>query len=271
MIRRSWSHDKWMLTYQPEHARLAGLIASSWNFGAERPSDEALYAVAHHDDGWKQADEQPRINRRGEPMSFMEIDALAGIEIWSRSSQQLAEEKKFYAARLAAAHFTWLAENTVDLARISPRTAVAVGKYLFDQKRSMEQWARDGRIAAQVISDRDVKLMLSPDAPDEQSLFRRDLRLLQVCDQLSLLLCTDFVGEMEITDVPFLEGTDRLRVARKGDTLTMMFSPFPLKMRLRDHLVSYLLPKRPYESDDDLREAISATRPTTNEVHFGQL
>ncbi len=258
-----------MLTSQPEHGRLAGLIASSWAYGAERPIEEALYAVARHDDGWKEADELPRINRHGEPMTFSEIDALSAISVWTRSSEALAEEKKYYSARLTAAHFSWLAENTVDLARLSPRAAVSVGKFIMDQRRACSEWAKQGLIAARSINAMDVKLLLGPDAQDPETRFRRDLRLLQICDQLSLLLCTDFVGEIEIADVPYLAGADRIRVSRKGDTLALNLDPFPLKMRLRDHLVSSLVPKRVYESDEDLRETIGSTKPTTNEVHFG--
>ncbi len=239
-----------MLTDQAEHARVAGLIASSWNYNGERPVDEALYAVAHHDDAWKAADEQPRINRNGEPMSFTELDAASAIEIWTRNSSLLAEEGKFYAARLVAGHFAWLAEHAVDLARLSPRAAVAIGKFLYDQREAMNRWARDGGAAQ-----------------DAGNSFSRDLRLLQICDELSLLLCTDFTGEQEITDVPYLENTDRIVVSRKGE-LTLLMDPFPLKMKVRDHMVSRLIPKTGHESDETLREVISNTKPTTNEIHF---
>lgn len=258
-----------MLTPQAEHARVAGLIASSWNFGADRPTDEAFYAITHHDDGWKSADEQPRINRGGEPMSFMEIDVLSGIEIWTRNAALLAEEGKFYAARLVAGHFAWLAENTIDLARLSPKAAIAIGRFIFEQRRAMENWRREGLVAAHSISARDAGVLLSPDDPSrsEEARFERDLRLLQVCDQLSLLLCTGFTGEHEIANVPYLEKGDRIVVTRKGE-LTLLLDPFPLKMKVRDHLTSLLVPKRPYESDDDLRDMISGTKPTTNEIHF---
>lgn len=271
MIRKSWSHDKWMLTHQAEHARLAGLIASAWNFGTMRPSDEALYAIAHHDDGWKAEDEAPRTNRHGDPMNFMEIDAPSALAIWTLSSASLAEERRFYAARLVAGHFAWLAENTIDLARLNARQAVAVGKFIFDQRQLMEKWRKEGLLASHSISARDTKLMVGPEesGADAQSRFARDLRFLQVCDQLSLLLCTDFVGDQVIHDVPYLDGSDKLTVTRRGE-LALTLSPFPLRMKLRDHVSCYLLPKHRYESDNELREAVSGTKPTINEIHFGK-
>lgn len=260
MIRKLWNRDKWMLTPQVEHARLAALFAASWNFAGEKPGDDVFQAIRRHDDGWKEADEKPLVNPSGAPMNFDEGDLARATEIWSRSSQLLMDEGKAYSAALVASHFLHFAENDVDLGKASVRSAIAAGKFIASQRGLVQ---KGQAAAATAVKDEDAK-----DSPNS-SAFAQHLRLLQVCDTLSILLCSDFIGEHEIVDVPYLENGSTLTVSRKTDNLTLTIVPLPFKKNLRDHVNSYVIPRKVYESNEDLQGEVHGTKLSNNEVHLG--
>lgn len=87
MIRKTWPPNKWLLTTQREHARVAGLIASFWNYTDGKPHEDVQWAAAHHEDGWSEYDQFPQINRRGEPAGYLECDAATLIGAWNKSIQ----------------------------------------------------------------------------------------------------------------------------------------------------------------------------------------
>jgi hypothetical protein len=246
MIRKVWNRDKWLLTPQVEHARLSGLIAASWNFPGEKPSDEVIQAIRRHDDGWKEADEKPLVNGAGAPMNFDEGDLGRSTEIWSRSARLLADDGKAYGAALVASHFLHFAENVVDLSKASVKSTIAAGKFIAEQRGVVQK----GR------------------GSDEEE-FAQHLRFLQVCDAISIMLCSDFIGEHKLEDVPYLGETRSLTVSRKSDNLTLTLSPLPFKKNLRDHVNSYMVPRHIYESHEDLQGTIRGMKPTNNEVHLG--
>lgn len=249
MIRRTYG-DKWLLITQAEHSRLAGVIAASWNFGGPRPRDEVLYAIAHHDDGWKSADDSIDLSDVGIPRAFNEFDVLEHLGIWSSSVHRFQEDGKTYASALAAAHFVQLAKN-FNLARMKPRVAAAVGKFMAEQSHLITRWH------VQVANE------------SAQANFREDLRFLQVCDQLSLLLCMDFGGEKEIERVPYCEAGQSIAASRKMDSFTLLLSPLPFAKNLRGLLNAIAVPRRVYESRQELQDVIDSARRLSLEVHIG--
>jgi len=87
MIRRDDRGD-WLVIVQVEHARLAGELARVW--GNDRVASLAafptlVWGVEHHDDGWQEWDDAPRLNpATGFHAAFWRCGcALDGI--WSRS------------------------------------------------------------------------------------------------------------------------------------------------------------------------------------------
>ncbi len=273
MIRRTWPPDKWMLVNQIEHARIAGLIAAAWQPpNGSRLNRETVLAVARHDDGWKAFDAEPQVNESGAPLSFMEMDPLKSTALWMASATDLEKENHPYAARLVAGHFSHLASEHFDMARLSPRGAAALGGFLGSQRVLMERCRRkileNGNTA---ISDLETVFDGDPPPPPRSPLddFDRDLRFLQVCDMLSLLLVTDFTGSTEIGNVPYLSEGDKLRVSRVGDKLALTFSPLPFRKNVRDHVTGVLVPRRVYTNPADLQAAVKATKPSVNEFHIG--
>lgn len=269
MIRKSWNDNKWLLTRQVEHARVAGLMAAAWKFPNGRPNDELFLAVTRHDDGWATEDEAPRVTGAGCPMDFMDIPALDAALLWRMGVRKLYDEGKYYAARLVAGHFSHLARTGVNMAKTRPKDVVEIGKFIGEMTAISRACAkREGEdisdYATQHIEDGDVPFTEKP-----ATNFESDLRLLQVCDLLSIFLSGSFTGELVIPKVPYLEEGDSLKVSRSGDALTLTVSPLPFRKNLRDHLAAIIVPRKVYESDADLRAVYRDTPSKTIEFHIG--
>jgi len=254
MIRKTWNSDKWLLTSQPEHARLAAIIGAAWNFPDGKPSDEVFKALIGHDDGWKEADASPLVKQNGDPRSFHEVKLADAIPIYDRSIEIRKEAGLLYAAALVTGHFLKLAESA-DLARTSIKDTIACGRFLARQRKNLAN----------------LKEAIGKEEAGQKLLekYDTDLRFLQVCDYLSLLLCTDFSGEETIQDVPYLADGNKLHVKRKNSSLALTLSPLPFKKNVRDHLTSWIVPYIPYESSEELSAAMEEVKTVVNEVHLG--
>lgn len=273
MFRKIWNSDKWLLTQQVEHARIAGLIAAAWDFGGKRPPEQVLLAISRHDEGWRPVDELPHINAAGAPRGFDEMGAQQSLEMWSRSSAALVEEGKHYAAGLVAAHVVFLARNYVNMAKLSIAQAVEMGKFIAQQQRLVERAKAEasGKIPSNIQLD-DTMVIPSPSKDRHKTMpqnFEKDLRLLQVCDYLSVLLCTDFAGEVEIDNVPYLANGDRLQVSGQANRLWLSISPIPFRKNLRDHLFATIVPKKVYDSSEELQATIRGEKRLSLEFHLG--
>lgn len=254
MIRKTWSTDKWLLTSQLEHARLSAIIAAAWKFPGKKVDDEVKTAIRAHDNGWAEADENPMVKSNGDPRGFHEVQPSQGIPIYTKSIELCEAEGHFYAAALIAGHFVSLVEHA-DLAVASTRDAIAAGQFIARQRDNIQRLK--GEVEQQENGAEKLKS------------YDDDLRFLQVCDYLSLLVCTDFNDDDVIENVPYLENGDTLRVRRSGNLLTLTIDPLPFKTNLRDHLTSWVVPYMPYESSEELKNAMEEVKTVTNEVHIG--
>lgn len=254
MIRKTWNSDKWLLTSQPEHARLAAIIGSAWNFPDGKPCDEVFKALISHDDGWKEADAIPSIKANGDPLSFHETHLVDAVPIYDRSIASKKESGQLYATALITGHFLCLAESA-DLGRASIQDAIISGQFLARQRQHLSQ----------------LKEEISKDEAGLKQLenFDKDLRFLQVCDYISLLLCTDFTGEETIENIPYLANGTIIKVSRKNSSLALLLDPLPFKKNVRDHLTSWIVPFIPYESSKELLAAMEEVKTVVNEVHLG--
>lgn len=209
-----------------------------------------------HDDGWKEADAEPMVKPDGDPRSFHEMKISDGVPIYLRSIEQRKAEGQTYAAALITGHFLSLVENA-DLGTASTVDAVAAGKYIAQQRHELD-------LLKEEIAKRD-------DGEDLLKSYDTNLRFLQVCDYLSLLLCTNFNDEDTIENVPYLANGDKLRVVRSGNLLALSIDPLPFKKNLRDHLTSFIIPYMPYDSTEELQMAMEEVKTVKNEVHIGKI
>lgn len=270
MIRKTWDRDKWLLTLQSEHARIAAVIAAAWNIDGAKPHEETLLAISHHNDGWKQADAAPKVNDNGEPMDYNEIGSFEHMPIWAEASAALFEEKKYYAASLVAGHFAHLARTNIDLGKLRARQAVEVGRFIGDQQVLISRCnklnsSKNIHDAAITLEDANSQIAGHKKVQD----YEKDLRLLGICDFLALLLCTDFQGETEIDNVPYLPGADRLTVSRGSGKLVLNISPLPFRKNLREMISGIVIPRKEYTNSKELQKTISGTKPLMVEAHLG--
>jgi Protein of unknown function (DUF3891) len=184
----------WWLTTHPDHARLAAAFAEHWGndrFASPEPRDHVLHGIATHDDGWAARDAAPQITRQGKPSAFStelvgkysafeEIDLIDYLAVRDRAVKLVAESDS-YAALLVSMHTYNLLTERADRSTIAPDQLPLLDAFLAEQKVLQE------KLFVSVQND-------PKRSAGERSRERIDdnFRLLQACDNLSLLGCVDY-------------------------------------------------------------------------------
>lgn len=193
MLRMESSTGWWLITH-PDHARLAGAFAEAWGnarFRKPEPRRRVLHGIASHDDGWAARDASPSITREGKPSAFStelvgkysafeEVDLADYLAVRERAVRLIAEEDP-YAGLLIAQHTYNLLTAHADRSTIAPADLPLLDTFLDNQltyqAELLDRVAADGSLTAW---EKD---------PDT---IREHFRLLQACDNLSLLACVAF-------------------------------------------------------------------------------
>ena len=115
MIRRDVAPPPaWILISQIDHARLAARLAEHWGAGefpALWPAAELLWAIEHHDDGWRDWDLAPGVDPdSGQPRSFTEMIPADSLAIWT-ASIETARHAGPLETYVVAGHFCVLARR----------------------------------------------------------------------------------------------------------------------------------------------------------------
>jgi len=183
----------WLITHQ-DHARLAGAFAEAWGnarFRKPEPRARVLHGIACHDDGWVVRDAHPSITRQGKPSAFStelvgkysafeEIDLADYLAVRERAVRIIAEEDA-YAGLLIAMHTYNLLTAHADRSSIANDQLPVLDAFL--EKQRLYQAELKWRI------DEDASLNA---IAKESSTIDEHFRLLQACDNLSLLTCVAF-------------------------------------------------------------------------------
>lgn len=199
MLRMESEAGWWLITH-PDHARLAGDFAAAWGndrFRRPDPRARVLKGIACHDDGWAARDAHPSITRQGKPSAFSielvgkysafeEIDIADYLAVRDRAVRTIAEVDP-YAGLLISMHTYNLLTAHADRSTIAPEGLVLLDAFL-DRLRTYQ-----GELRARITADRS----LSENAKAEQTILEH-FRLLQACDNLSLLTCVAFNGESNL-------------------------------------------------------------------------
>lgn len=114
-VRFGEEPPKWLLISQVEHARLSGLLAEKClskfggaNSALDHDRQELLSAIYHHDDGWAEWEQAPRLDPDdGRPLSFTELPPAEAIAVWQRSIES-ARRHGVLAPWVVAGHFSAL-------------------------------------------------------------------------------------------------------------------------------------------------------------------
>jgi hypothetical protein len=229
MLRLETTTGYWLVTH-PDHAHLAGAIASHWGndvFTPPKPRTNVLLGIKSHDDGWAQRDASPSITRRGKPSAFSvelvgkysafeEIDLQDYLSVRDRAVAEVAA-KDAYAALLVSKHTYNLLTARADRSTIAADQLPLLDAFL-DRQRTLQS-----DLLATIRSDSSFTSQNTSDATIEDH-----FRLLQACDNMSLLTCVDFAAPATLLHpLPTLDGHQEITVTPLGDR-TFRLTPYPL-------------------------------------------
>jgi len=184
----------WWLITHPDHARLAGAFAAAWGndrFRRPEPRARVLHGISTHDDGWAARDAHPAVTRQGKPSAFStelvgkysafeEIDIEEYLAVRDRAVRMIAENDA-YAGLLISMHTYNLLTAHADRSTIAPQGLALLDAFL-DRQHGYQRELID-----RITADPD----LNTDQKSEQIILEH-FRLLQACDNLSLLTCVAF-------------------------------------------------------------------------------
>jgi hypothetical protein len=188
------SETGWWLITHPDHARLAGEFAAAWGndeFRKPEPRARVLKGIACHDDGWAARDAHPSITREGKPSAFSvelvgkysafeEIDIADYLAVRDRAVRMVADNDA-YAGLLISMHTVNLLTAHADRSTIAPDGLLLLDAFLERQQGFQEE------LRASIAAD----ASLCEFEKREQTIVE-NFRLLQACDNLSLLTCVAF-------------------------------------------------------------------------------
>ena len=245
MIRRR-DNDRIVIS-QTAHSWLAGQFALHWgndNFRIPALAEEVRLAAANHDNGWFDWEELPLIGPDGRPLDFTEMPIETHLTLWQRGLATLVEQS-YYAAFLVSQHARFLVESRL---RNNPGTEAEAAKLTtFSQNQS--QWE-----AAILEKLRQVAYYQEG---CQFHILEANLRLLQIFDWLSLLLCMKELSESTIVDVPGQSSNHRLEIRlRPLGSGSFTIDPWPFAMEKFELIVQAReLPTAMFEDDQGFQAA----------------
>lgn len=194
MLRLETDTGYWLITH-PDHARLAGAFATRWGnalFAKPTPRTQVLHGIHVHDDGWAVRDASPSITRQGKPSAFShelvgkysafeEIDLADYLAVRERAVEQVQVTDP-YAALLVSMHTYNLLTAHADRSTIAPAQLPLLDAFL-ERQAGVQH-----RLRHEIEADRSF-------APEDfaDATILNNFRLLQACDNLSLLSCVAFM------------------------------------------------------------------------------
>ena len=209
MLRMETDTGWWLITH-PDHARLAGKFAAAWGnaqFRKPEPRARVLKGIACHDDGWSIRDAHPTITRQGKPSAFStelvgkysafeEIDIADYLAVRDRAVRIIAEEDP-YAGLLISMHTYNLLTAHADRSTIAPEGLILLDAFLVRLRKYQEE------LRASISKDDSLT-----EAERSDDRITEHFRLLQACDNLSLLTCVGFAAPATLLHpLPLNDGT----------------------------------------------------------------
>jgi hypothetical protein len=199
--------SSWWLIAQPDHAALAGDLASNLAtplFPALDP--EVLEAIALHDAGWAQFDNVDLPSRnpstpnksaqlpipKDRPLSFLDVKPVDFLIAW-RVSIERAARSSAIGGFLVSHHFSRIGQTRLRLAGDAAEDTEIINDFLVAETRR-----RQGLERHLTRSPKEIELLVD---------------VLQFCDLLSLYLCC---GSPEAVEFPQRFGAQTVRAWREG-------------------------------------------------------
>jgi Protein of unknown function (DUF3891) len=219
MIVRPFDGSLLLIT-QPDHAALAGRIMEQWTAGGLQDSprrDDIFVAIYQHDNGWREPDAAPIVDREGKILDFVHAPDDVRHALWVRGIERLAETP--YAAALVAQHAI----------------------HVYDRKRADPAWTAffDDMEAARARH-------LGRTSASREELWS-DYAFLRLADLISLTFCNGWRDQAQ----------DHGGFSVRGDTEGVLVTPDPFgSARIRMHVTAVLIPNAPFPSSAEVLKAI---------------
>ncbi len=246
MIRRPFEGNL-LLIPQPAHAALAGVLAEAWGndeFASPEPRAAVLLTAAGHDDGWTEWEAGPDLNVRGEPAHFTEMVVSDHLAIWRRGVRRMLDQDP-YAALLVSLHGAGLYRGGLDEARDTPEARRQVEEFLVEQDDLQRQIRRDLRedpALGEAVAE---------------TILMHNVRLIQLWDWLSLLLCCGRPEAQVIGAAAGRSPGERVDLSlHPRDELTLRLKPYPFRESPLSLAVSgRIVPRGPFPDRETFLKA----------------
>jgi len=222
-VTQQQSASAWWLIAQPDHAALAGELAAHFaepDFPARDP--DVVQAIALHDAGWakydgggeaggasKGAPPQWQRDSSGRPLSFLQAPVNIFVEAWTDSIHRAQEKAGAIGGLMVSGHFRRLAEYRRNSVEDTPEDSALLHRFLVNETQQDEaRFRRQSRSRSEV---------------------ERLVDLLQLCDLLSLYLCS---GSRASIEFPQKIASRPMILRRKGELCRLNPSPFREELSL---------------------------------------
>ena len=198
--------SEWWLIAQPDHAALAGDLASRISSPQfPRLDSHLLQAIALHDEGWAQFDGRAaKLDGQDRPTSFLQTSPPDFVSAW-RGSIERAVQVAATGGIVVSEHFCRIARVRLQSLRDAPSGIQIIRDFLKSETERQRQLARGLRHSAAEISGL--------------------IDVLQFCDLLSLYFCC---GSQDNVDFPQKFNGCTIRLYREAELCRMepaLFEP----------------------------------------------
>jgi hypothetical protein len=171
--------DAWQVVLQTDHADLSGAFARAMR--AQGPHHDALaIAAERHDDGWAVWEQAPRVDERGKPVNFLEVDIRSHLAFYRAGIAAITEQDP-YAGLLVSMHGAGIYRQRYGL---DPTLGLAKAAEAQDEVDAF-------------VAEQEAKF------DGEPGEHLGDYELLQLYDRLSLYFC---MRDVEAGDAAELQG-----------------------------------------------------------------
>lgn len=269
MLRMETETGWWLITH-PDHAELAGAFAAAWGnarFRRPEPRARVLHAIARHDDGWAERDAHPSTTRQGKPSAFStelvgkysafeEIDIEDYLTVRDRAVRIIAEHDP-YAGLLVAMHTYNLLTEHADHSTLGAKDLALLDAFLARQR------AYQIELRTRIEGDDSLPVQ----AKSEPTILGH-FRLLQACDNLSLLTCVAYSSPAHLLHpLPLNDGAATEVQVCPIAPRHFRLSPWPLaEPHLRFTFPARYVEGKTFESSSELDKAFARGPIQTLEV-----
>lgn len=269
MLRLESETGYWLITH-PDHAHLAGAFAEHWGngrFARPKPLQHVLHAIHVHDNGWTTRDAQPSLTRAGKPSAFSvelvgkysafeEIDLEDYLAVRERAVSEL-EKQDPYAALLVSMHTYNLLTERADRSTIQPEQLPLLDAFLERQHQRQERLRQAVRSDASFTQEE-----------TQDSTIQDNFRLLQACDNLSLLSCVAYMQPASLLHPQrLIDGTNTEVAVTPLEPRRFALAPYPFDLpRFKVSLSARHVPGKIFDSLESFRELYRQAPLETIEV-----